>query len=62
MCDGTQVKLSPGLDSTISIFAGNYLTGLSLLAKRLSPEARIEATTKLSDPRTVMLAFTRLPF
>jgi hypothetical protein len=33
-------------DPTISIFPENYLTELSLLAKRHFPEARTEATTE----------------
>jgi hypothetical protein len=36
-------------DPTISIFAENDLTELSLLAKRLCPDARIEATTVLEN-------------
>jgi hypothetical protein len=39
----------------------NYLTELSSLAKRLCPEARIEATTEASKTRTAMFAFTRPP-
>ena len=36
-------------DPSISIFAENYLTELSLLAKRLCPDARIEATTEVLE-------------
>ena len=50
-CGATKVNPSPGLDPTVSIFVDNYLTELTVLAKRLCPEARIEATTEAFEDK-----------